>query len=281
MNETELAVGDFRFRARTAGPPDGELVLLLHGFPQTSWEWREQVEALGAAGYRVVAPDQRGYSPGARPEGVEHYDVHILAGDVIAMADALGADRFHLVGHDWGGMVAWVVAIEHRARLESLTVISVPHPNAWARALDDPATDQAERSAYIPMLQTPGEGEALLGGDGSGVRDSLNAMGLLGHDIEDHVSVLMQPGALTAALSWYRAYDFHASDWGDIEVPTMYIWSSEDNACGRDAAVWTADYVRASYRFEVLEGVAHWVPELAPDDVTRLLLSHLRAHPAT
>src|SRR4051812_48257716 len=109
------------------GPEDGELVLLLHGFPQSWWEWRHQLEALGKAGYRAVAPDQRGYSPGARPGGVEHYGVEELVADAVGFADALGVDRFHLVGHDWGAIVAWYVAATHPDRLKTLSIVSTPH----------------------------------------------------------------------------------------------------------------------------------------------------------
>jgi pimeloyl-ACP methyl ester carboxylesterase len=117
LNRIQIPVGEDVFDASVAGPEDGEVVLLLHGFPQTSWSWRHQLQALGDAGYRAVAPDQRGYSPGARPEEVERYAIPALVGDVIAIADELGAHRFHLVGHDWGAAVAWQVAGRHPDRL--------------------------------------------------------------------------------------------------------------------------------------------------------------------
>ena len=120
----ELAVGDLVFDARAEGPADGELVLLLHGFPQTSLSWRHQLGALAAAGYRAVAPDQRGYSPGARPADVAEYRIERLVGDVLGFADALGVERFHLVGHDWGGAVAWQVAGRHPERLRTVTSLS-------------------------------------------------------------------------------------------------------------------------------------------------------------
>src|SRR5688572_5632939 len=123
MTTIQLAVGDETFDARVAGPEDGDVVLHLHGFPQTSWSWRAQLDALGAAGYRAVAPDQRGYSAGARPADVERYAIPNLVADVLGIADALGAERFHLVGHDWGAAVAWQVAGRHQARLRSLTIL--------------------------------------------------------------------------------------------------------------------------------------------------------------
>ncbi|MEA3055414.1 MAG: hypothetical protein QOD30_846, partial [Actinomycetota bacterium] len=131
----QIAVGENTFEARVAGPDDGEPVLLLHGFPQTSYSWRAQLEALGAAGYRAIAPDQRGYSPGARPTEVEAYAIEHLVADVVGMADALGLERFDLVGHDWGAAVAWATAITRPDRVRSLAALSVPHPDAFRRAL--------------------------------------------------------------------------------------------------------------------------------------------------
>ena len=135
LEHLEIPVGRFTFDARAAGPAEGDPVLLLHGFPESSHEWRAQLRALGGAGYRAIAPDQRGYSPRARPIGVDNYRAEHLVADVISMADAIGVDRFHLVGHDWGAAVAWHVAGRHPERLRTLTPVSVPHPKAFADAL--------------------------------------------------------------------------------------------------------------------------------------------------
>src|SRR5207302_917343 len=139
---------------------DGELVLLLHGFPQSSWEWRSQLKALGDAGYRAVAPDQRGYSRRARPPGVEQYRIEHLVADVLAIADWLGGHRFHLVGHDWGAAVAWQVAGRHADRLRTLTPVSVPHPAAFSTALQ--GDDQRDRSSYIDFFRQPDKPEEVL-----------------------------------------------------------------------------------------------------------------------
>ena len=275
MDVIELPVGSMRFRARVAGPEDGELVLLLHGFPQSSAEWNAQLDALAGAGYRAVAPDQRGYSPGARPEGVEHYGVQHLVADVLAIADELGGHRFHLVGHDWGAIVAWFTAIEHPARLKSLTIVSVPHPNAFARALNEPSTDQTERSSYIPTFKEPGSGAVFTDNDGAGLRNAFEASGLAGHDVEDHVKVLTDPGAVESALNWYRAFDFHRGGVGNVEVPTLFVWGTEDPALGRDGVEWTADYVTGPYQLEILEGAPHWIPEANAAELNELLLAHL------
>ena len=269
--ELELAVGDLRFRAFAEGPEDGELVLLLHGFPQTWWEWRHQLKALGDAGYRAVAPDQRGYSPGARPDGVEAYHVDRLVEDAFGFADALGADRFHLVGHDWGAIVAWYAAGARPERLKTLTIVSVPHPAAFARALADPSSEQRTKSQYIIGFQQPGAGEPMVADDGAGLRFAFQASGL-DDDVEEHVRVLTQPGAIELALNWYRAFDFHHNQLGPIEVPTLFVWSTDDIAIAQEGAGWTAEHVTGPYRFEVFEGVPHWVPEVVPDRLNELLL---------
>lgn len=273
MSSLSIPVGPFTFRAREAGPKNGPLVLLLHGFPQSSAEWKAQLTALGEAGYHAIAPDQRGYSPGARPEGAVAYHVDALVTDVLGLADALGADRFHLVGHDWGAIVAWHIAARHPKRLLSLSIVSVPHPNAFARALaPESGTDQPARSTYIAGFKQEGA-EAAMGEEF--LRMAFGASGLAGHDVEDHVRVLTEPGAMRAALSWYRAYDFLGQSAAKIEVPTLFIWSTGDPALGRDGAEWTAEHVAAPYRFVVIEDGPHWLPETHAGEVSRLLLEHL------
>jgi len=252
-------------------------VILLHGFPQTSWSWRHQLTALGDAGYHAVAPDQRGYSPGARPEGVENYAIEHLIGDVLGIADELGAHEFDLIGHDWGGAVAWYLAGRNPDRLRTLTVVSTPHPQAFARALAA-SDDQQQRSTYVTFFRQEGNvaEAALLADDAQGLRNLYQGSGLASDDAEEYLSVLTEPGALTAGLNYYRATSFaEAAQIGPIATPTMYVWSTGDVALGRDAAEATGQFVEASYRFEVLEGVSHWIPEHAPDALNTLLLSHL------
>ncbi|MGH9227055.1 MAG: alpha/beta fold hydrolase [Acidimicrobiales bacterium] len=257
-------------------------MLLLHGFPQSSHQWRHQLPALGEAGYRAVAPDQRGYSPRSRPPDVADYAVDRLVADVLALAGVLGADRFHLVGHDWGGIVAWLVATRHPDRLISLTAVSTPHPAALLDALRSPSTDQAARSAYVKFLQTRALPElVLLAAGGAGLR-ALFAWtgGVEPSAVDEYVALLSQPGALTAALNWYRALDLDTGDAfrpDPVRVPTLYVWSTDDPALGREAAEATASHMDGPYRFVELDGVSHWVPEDAPDKLTRLLLEHLAA----
>lgn len=270
----ELAVGDLVFDARTDGPDGGDLVLLLHGFPQTSFSWRHQLPALAAAGYRAVAPDQRGYSPGARPADVGEYRFDRLVGDVLGFADALGGDRFHLVGHDWGGAVAWQVAGRHPDRLLTVTSVSTPHPAAFRRAIQD--GDQRDRSSYMQFFRSPEAEPFFLDNDAAGLRALYAASSLPDDAVEEYVRVLTQPAAMTGALDWYRAADLGLVEGlGPITMPTMYVWSTYDPALGREAAEATAGHVDGPYRFEVLEGVSHWIPEQAPEELNALLLAHL------
>jgi pimeloyl-ACP methyl ester carboxylesterase len=277
----EVPVGELVFDGLAAGPPEGELVLLLHGFPQSSWEWRSQLSVLGGAGYRAVAPDQRGYSPRARPEGVEHYGADRLTADVLGIADWLGGHRFHVVGHDWGALVAWQLAGRWPERLRTVTAVSIAHPMAMVEALASPSGDQLARSAYVSFFQRPDLAERLLlAGEGSGLRELFANTGY--HDreaMERYVALLSEPGALTAALNWYRALDLStAAGLQPVVVPTLFVWSTDDPAIGREAADATAGHVAPdAYRFEVLEDVGHWVPEEAADDLNRLLLEHLRS----
>lgn len=285
MERLDVDANGFTFSALAAGPDDGRPVVFLHGFPQTSWEWRFQLDAVAGAGYRVLAIDQRGYSPGARPSEVDDYGIDKLAADVIAVAGATGIDGFDVVGHDWGAIVAWVLAAWHPGLVRTVTAVSVPHPAAFGQALLGGDDDQVRRSSYIDVFRQPGVAEqVLLGEDGSGdgLRAMFTASGMTAGapDVEVFVEAMRQPGALTAALNWYRAMSAEAfAGVGPITVPTLYVWSTADIALGRVAAEATADWVTGPYRFEVLEDVSHWIPETAPDALNGMLLEHLGAYP--
>lgn len=279
----ELHVGDYVFDARVQGPQDGEVVFLLHGFPETSYEWRSQLPVLASAGYRAVAPNQRGYSPGARPENIEDYEITLLVQDVLGMADELGVERFHLVGHDWGAAVAWVVAATAPERLLSLTTLSVPHPDAFATVLADMTSCQYTASSYFDIFVAPTSQATFLANDAAFFRSTL--LGTLDEAVVDeYLSVLGTEEALGAALNWYRANvagrTLDAPPRGAIEVPTLFIWSDGDTSLCRDGADLTEQYVDASYQFEVLQGVDHWIADHAPDELNALLLPHLAAHGA-
>jgi len=252
---------------------------MLHGFPQSRHSWRAQVHALAAAGYRVVAPDQRGYSRDARPDPGElsNYRFEVLVSDAIDIADASGweGDTFHLVGHDWGGQVSWGVADRHPGRLRTLTVLSRPHPSAFLRALKDSDGDQKHRSRHHRSFLDAGTGSSLLADDARRLRSLLATAGVPGHALENYLSVLGNPDALEAALAWYRANPGLGAEVGLIRVPTLYIWGDADQTVGRAAVDATADFVDAAYRCEVLPGVGHFSSDEQPERISRLLLEHL------
>jgi pimeloyl-ACP methyl ester carboxylesterase/DNA-binding beta-propeller fold protein YncE len=277
IESISIPVADMVFDALAAGPEDGEPVILLHGFPETSYAFRHQLAALAEAGYRTVAPDQRGYSPEARPSAVAEYAMGNLVGDVAGFADALGFETFHLVGHDWGGAVAWVFAASFPARVRTLTVLSTPHVRAFGRALADPDDDQAERSAYFEVFSAADAEERFLANDAAFLRSILG--GLDQEAVEVYVSALGTPEAIGAALNWYRASGVGRGSTSaavlTITVPTLYLWGTEDSAFGRGAAEATAEFVAGPYRFEILEGHGHWLMERATVRVNELLLAHL------
>lgn len=268
--------GGLVFDVRDRGPEDGEAVVLLHGFPETAASWDEVVPALVEAGYRTLAPDQRGYSPGARPTGRRSYVGSELARDVLVLADAAGVERFHVVGHDFGAAVAWTLAASHAERLLSLTAVSVAHPRAFVRAMT--RSTQALRSWYMFGVQLPGLPErAMLAQDGRLLRTLLMRSGLDEATARRFMSRLSEPGALRAALDWYRALPL-SEPAGPVGVPTLYVWGDKDGYVSPTAAYDTGRHVTGPYRFEVLEGATHWVPEHEADRLVPLVLAHLRAH---
>jgi pimeloyl-ACP methyl ester carboxylesterase len=281
---TVIATPEGRFTADVAGASGAPLVLLLHGFPQSRHSWREQVPGLGGAGYRAIAPDQRGYSAGVRPDPAADLAadaVDRLVADVldIAAAEGHGAKPFHLVGHDWGGHVAWATAYRHPERLASLTILSRPHPAAFRRAFRENADEQQHRSRHHKAFHDPATADALLADDGRRFKRNLANHGVGETSIADYYSVLGTRPALESALAWYRAAGaLTGTEVGPIAVPTLYIWGDADATVGPSAARWTAEHVTGPYRFAVLPGVGHFATDQAPADVTRLLLAHLAAH---
>ncbi|GAA3439851.1 alpha/beta fold hydrolase [Kutzneria kofuensis] len=280
MESLTITLGEHVFDALAAGPADGDLVLLLHGYPEFADCWTEELTALGAAGYRAVAVDQRGYSPGARPTSVSDYTVDNLVSDALGFADSQGGGRFHLVAHDWGGAVAWTLAGAHSDRLKSLTVLATPHPQALHAAVQSDR-DQYEKFAYIRLFRgnVGGAEQAVLADNGNRLRAAYG--GRVSEElVERNVKRLSEPGVLTAALNWYRAVATDDLDIpaGRVSAPTLFVWGSEDQALGRTAAEATKDWVDGPYRFVELAGASHWLPEDSADKVIPLLLEHLAAN---
>ena len=284
IREVVIDIGDLSFDALIAGPSSGEPVMLLHGFPNTNYQWREQIVALAEADFSVIAPNQRGYSSGARPIGIESYTSEKLVEDVRQIADALNWETFHLAGHDWGAFIAWEFAGKYPSRLRTLIPISVPHPEAFAIALADPNGKQAEMSSYVEFFQQAESTSAFLTDSASLLKSIYESAGLSTEEMEPYLQVLGKPEALDAALNWYRANSFsppldqatnRRSHTPDIETPTMYIWSTEDTALGRQGAELTSSFVSGEYRYEVFEGVNHWITEIAAEQLNTVMLNFL------
>ena len=271
------------FTADVAGPIGGPLVLLLHGFSESRHSWREALPVLAAAGYRCVAPDQRGYSPGARPDPADlsNYAFDKLVNDALEIAAAAGYEgkRFHLVGHDWGGQVSWGVANAHPERLASLTVLSRPHPLSFRRALADPNGEQKHRSRHHSKFLEPETGPLLVEDDARRLREGLFGQDVSKAAIDDHMAVLGNLDAIEAALAWYRSNKGLSGEFGPIKVPTLYIWGDADATVGPDAAKGTGEFVTAAYSLEVLPGVGHFVMDQASGRATALMLEHIRKYP--
>jgi pimeloyl-ACP methyl ester carboxylesterase len=259
------------------GPADGELVVLLHGFPQTPAAWDGVLPALAAAGYRVMAPVQRGYVPGQAGEP-QQVRLDRLAADVLALADHAGADRFHVVGHDWGAMQGWALAGDRPDRVASLTALSVPHPGAMVAALTGV---QALRSAYTFMFRIPALPEAVLGAAGGTLlRNSMQRSGLPPALARRYVDNLARDGVLTGALNWYRANGAAVlRAVPPSSVPSLFVWGRHDPWIGERAAEDCGRFVTGPFRAVVLDE-GHWLPERQPDAVVSAVLGHLARNPA-
>jgi pimeloyl-ACP methyl ester carboxylesterase len=272
------------FDVSVAGPRDGPLVLMLHGFGVSRYFWDAQVEALGQAGYRAVAPNQRGYALQARPDPADHakYRIDLLIADALAIAANFGTapTRFHLAGHDWGGSLAWHIADHYPDRLASLTMLSRPHPQAFNRALAMPDGEQKRRSSHHSRFLDPKAGPDNLADDAKWLRTRLTANGVPPEKIEKHLSVIGNPPAMEAALAWYRARGVTHQPVGPTKVPTLYIWGDADDTVGRAAAEGTVDFIAAPYQFAALQGVGHYPADQVPTTVNELMLQHLARHPA-
>ena len=266
---TELAANGLRFTA-LVWPGHGVPVLCLHGFPQRCTSWTGVAERLAAAGRRVVAPDQRGYSSGARPDAVAQYALPHLVADAVGMIEALGGAA-HLVGHDWGAVVGWQVAARRPDLVRSWTALSTPHPLALATVLAHSA-EQRERFGYIRRFRQVGTAEAELLAGGGAALAAIYQGRVPAERVAADVAFFSRPGVLTAALAWYRAMSRgDAGELPPVRVPTAYVWGSEDLAFGREAAEATGAQVRGAYRFVPLDGASHWLPDEAPDTVAAVI----------
>jgi pimeloyl-ACP methyl ester carboxylesterase len=270
---TNIELGDLTFAVQDDG--HGPAVLLLHGFPDSHALWRHQVPALIDAGYRVIAPDLRGFGESSKPAEVDKYGILDIAGDVIGILDSVGVERAHVVGHDWGAALAWALAAFVPDRVDHLVAMSVGHPSAFR----DAGFAQRQKSWYMLLFQFEGIAEQWLSND-----DFANFRAWSSHpDVDAAVKDLARPGALTAALNWYRA-NLHPRTlvepplvFPQIAAPTMGMWSSGDFALEESGMKSSERFIDASWRYERIEGSGHWMQLEAPDQISALLIDFLPA----
>jgi epoxide hydrolase 4 len=276
-----IDVGGLTLRVAQAGPPDGPLVVLLHGFPESSFGWRQQVPALAAAGFRVWAPDGRGYAGSDAPPGIDAYAMPRLVDDVVDLIDAAGRDRAHVVGHDWGGVVAWKVAEGHPERVERLCVLNAPHPRVHQTLLRR-RPRQTLKSLYMLFFQFPLLPEALLGArDHRALANAMRRSSRPGTfdeaELEAHRREWRRPGALRSMLDWYRAAVRHGgrpNGTPRIRVPTLVLWGERDaflEAEGADASAALCDDARV----ERFPDATHWLHHEEPARVNAALIGFL------
>ncbi|MBK9746232.1 MAG: alpha/beta hydrolase [Chloroflexi bacterium] len=262
-----------------AGDPNGELVILLHGFPEFWYGWRQQIDYLAAAGYWVWAPDQRGYNLSEKPRGIDAYKISTLAADIAGLIDAAGREQAYVVGHDWGAAVAWMTAIRHAERVKKLAILNVPHPKIMLETVrSSPA--QMLKSWYIGFFQLPVLPELF----SSAGEFYFSAQALLqtskpgtfsDADITEYIRAWKQPGALSSMINWYRAMGRRLDDGAflnnaRVTVPTIIIWGAQDRFLQREMAqesTTLCDDARVIY----FEDATHWVQHEKPNEVNALL----------
>jgi pimeloyl-ACP methyl ester carboxylesterase len=262
-----------------AGPAEGPLVILLHGFPEFWWGWRRQIPSLAAAGLRVLAPDQRGYDLSDKPVGITAYDLDTLAQDVIGLADAQNRATFRLVGHDWGGLVAWWTATRYPERVERLAILNAPHPSIAGRYMRAHPT-QALRSAYVGFFQLPFLPEAILRADDFAILrrtllETSRAGTFSSGDIMRYGEAWSQPGALSAMLNWYRALRHKPKmESPRVTAPTLVLWGTRDRFLERglaEASLGLCDAARPVW----FETATHWVHLEEVEEVNAELVEFL------
>lgn len=274
----QIEVNGLSFSVKVQGKPTDTPVILLHGFPESAVMWAQYMDDLVAQGFYVIAPNQRGYSAGARPKAIEDYKIDKLTADVMGIADKLGLNTFHLVGHDWGAAVGWKVAESYPNRITSYAALSVPHIEAFGRAYrEDP--DQYESSAYIRFFQKKIMPEFALAKSNY---ERLRAI-WTNHEqseIESYLELFQQKNTLTGAINWYRA-NFsvfeNGSNVGKVKVPTLLIWGSNDTALKRSGIDMTKQYVDGQYRFVEVDA-GHWLIQESYDEVTQEITNHLQLY---
>jgi pimeloyl-ACP methyl ester carboxylesterase len=273
LRERFIETNGIKLHVMEAGPEDGPMILFLHGFPEFWWAWRKQLPYFADKGYRVVAPDQRGYNLSDKPEGVAAYNIDKLAKDMIGLIDAYGQKQVYLVGHDWGASVSWWLALKYPDRFRKLVILNVPHPKIMAKNVFT-NTAQMQRSWYIFFFQIPGAVDRLAAaGDYEWVLQLITTSANPGTfspaELEEYRKAFRQPGAFTAMVNWYRAMIQTQSEPPrsfDVTVPMIFMWGEEDVAMLTEMADQSMRYCKQG-RLIKLPGVSHWIQHEAADKV--------------
>jgi pimeloyl-ACP methyl ester carboxylesterase len=274
--ERDVEVNGVRLHCVVEG--EGPLVILLHGFPETSRAWRKQMPAL-ADRFLVVAPDLRGFGASDKPKGIAAYRTSVVADDIVALIHAFDAERAHVVGHDWGGGIAWTVATLHPEAVDRLVVLNCPHPAVMQKALRSNWT-QIRKSWYIFAFQLPWLPEWLFRrNDGKALKDALRGSSKRGTfseaDLNEYSRAFSAPGAATGAINYYRAAARSRVARGKIKAPTLVIWAEDDFALGIELTRGMNGLFEDPPRIEYVADTSHWVMEERPEVVNRLLREFL------
>ena len=271
----KIEAGGFSFRARVAGlGGDGPALVLLHGFPESSIMWTPLLGRAAEAGFRVVAFDQRGYSPGARPVGADQYAIDVLVGDIFAVADAVGFGSFHLIGHDWGSIVGWAATSRDTTRILSWASLSIPHPGAIPDPDAPPSTP-----TYVKVFRRPGVAEALLGAGGRWFMRNAMYSTMPATHVAEYDALYAEPGALTATLNWYRAFDPSSGAPGDVEPvkqPVLYVYGRNDIGAfvNEDVQSRMPSFVEGPFETVGLDA-GHWLIQDEEELVLDYVMKHL------
>lgn len=272
----EVKANGMTFRCRVCGLENsGEPVILLHGFPETSHMWSGILTSLASRGYRCLAPDQRGYSPGARPKDVDSYRINEIASDVVAVADAVGFQKFHLVGHDWGSGCGWTVVELFPERVHSYIALSVPQIAAFYNAKKT-NPDQKKRSWYMDFFQIPAIPEILFGLIITGNRSSVWKRSS-DREVADYLSVFRKFNGRQATINWYRANKTLPVQYGNVSLPTLLIWGNQDPAIGRAGVEMTKEYMKGEYTLIELDA-GHTLVQEKFERINQEILNHLQRH---
>ena len=265
---------------RQAGPEDGPLVVLLHGFPEFWYGWHRQIKPLADAGYRVIVPDQRGYNRSDKPDGVDSYRIETLAADVVGLLDAADRETAAVAGHDWGAAVAWWLALSYPERIESLTAVNVPHPTVMETTLRN-SLSQLRKSWYMFAFQLPALPEAISTVNNCrvlrrGLTNSSRPGTFSATDLERYRAAWQQPDALTAMINWYRAMGRYRPQppRQQVSVPTLVMWGQQDEFLASTMADESLDYCDDA-ELVSFPSATHWVLHEEPEETADALLAHL------